>query len=335
MEIPPDVIALSGWQVFLILLNTVTNLSFQNASILAALLCVTATTIVLLRWFLPVFTKNKMSVWKQLGVILGISIATPVSLLWFVDGLMYLGYIGITSFHNPTVIMLRPLALLQFIYACKLFAHKQLTKRQILIAGLVSLLGTYVKPNFAICIVPALIVVSAYRLLKKKTVNIKGLAFGFFIPIGVILIIQFLFTFNSNIGGDAGIAFMPFAVMDVYSKHLLSKFILSILFPVFVTLLYIKKSVFDVRMILGWLIFLIGAFYTYFLAETGSRFYDGNFGWSGEITLVILFALSTLFYLEMPHNCRLRDFVLKVVWAGHVVVGVIYYFYCYFNNLYF
>jgi hypothetical protein len=102
-----------------------------------------------------------------------------------------------------------------------------------------------------------------------------------------------------------------------------------------VTLYYIKESVIDVRMILGWLSFMFGTFFTYFLAETGTRFYDGNFGWSGEITLVVLFTLSTLFYLEMPHDRRVPNIVLRFIWAGHVVSGAIYYFYCYYNNLYF
>ena len=228
--------------------------------------------------------------------------------------------------------MLRPLALLQFVYAYKLFGNEQLTGRQILIAGIASLVGTYTKPNFAICIIPALIVISSYRMLKKKTLDLKGLILGFFIPTGLVLIIQYLLTFNSE---NAGIAFMPFEVMNIYSKHLLYKFILSILFPLFVTILYYRDSLFDVRMLLGWLIFIFGAFYTYFLAETGSRFYDGNFGWSGEIALWILFAMSTLFYLEKAHNNRSHDLLLKVFWGAHVIAGVAYYFYCYFNNVYF
>jgi hypothetical protein len=127
---------------------------------------------------------------------------------------------------------------------------------------------------------------------------------------------------------------MPFGVMKMYSNYLLPKLVASILFPLFVSLVYIRRAVLDIRMILGWLIFLFGAFITYFFAETGQRFYDGNFGWSGEIALVILFITSTLFYLETPSVHPLGDITLKIIWASHVVFGIAYYFYFLSTKLY-
>jgi hypothetical protein len=152
------------------------------------------------------------------------------------------------------------------------------------------------------------------------------------IPVIGMLVWQFVTVYVND--ESVGIAFIPLGVMGVYSRYLLPKFVVSILFPLSVSILYIKRALLDVRMMLSWLIFLFGALFTYFFAETGQRFYDGNFGWSGEIALVVLFITSTLFYVEAPKGDRYRDILLRTVWAGHVLFGIAYYFYCLFATTY-
>lgn len=331
-EVPAFILAHSGWQLLLILINNVAGLPFETDSIIAALFCEVLTAFVLLQWFLPALAESNLSPLKKVVIVLGLMVASPISVFWLLDRRMYLGYIGITSYHNPSIILLKPFAILQFIYAYRLFTNRKLSWGQTGVAFVVSLIATFLKPSFAICIVPALGIMTLYYLAQKKPVDFRGLLFGLLVPMLGMLVWQFVITYITD--ESAGIAFIPFGVMKAYSKYLVPKLIVSILFPLSVTVLYIKRALFDVRMILSWLIFLFGAFFTYFFAETGQRFYDGNFGWSGEIALVVLFITSTLFYLETPKVYRNSDIMLKIVWASHVLFGVAYYFYCLFTTTY-
>jgi hypothetical protein len=331
-EVPAFIFAHFGWQLLLILINNIAGLSFETASVIAALFCEVITTFVLVQWFLPALEESHLSPLKKVGVVLGLMIASPISVFWLLDGRMYLGYIGITSYHNPTILLLKPFAILQFIYAYRLFTNRKFSLWEIGVASVVSLITTFVKPSFAICILPALGIMILYHFAQKKPVDVRGLLFGLLVPMLGMLVWQFVITYIAD--ESAGIAFIPFGVMKMYSKYLLPKLVASILFPLFVSIFYIKRAWLDIRMTLSWLIFLFGVFFTYFFAETGNRFYDGNFGWSGEIALVILFITSTLFYLETPKVHRYRDITLRIMWASHVVFGIAYYFYCLFTKSY-
>ncbi len=334
-NIPQNIIALAGWQFILIFINKIAGISFQGAGFLAALMSVGFAALVLFVWYFPLFRQKNYPFWKYFLILLGLLIATPIALLWPLDNKMYLGYLGITSYHNPTILVLKPLALIQFIIAYRSFqSNSPLSKWEIGLGFIVSVLGAYVKPNFAICILPAISAYTAYRMLRKQYVNLKGVFFGVVFPVTLMLAWQFLLTYQFN--DEGGIAFMPLVVMSSYSKFLGVKFILSILFPLLVSAVYWRDLAQDSRMVLAWIAFLLGAAYTYLLAETGSRIYHGNFGWSGEIALFILFAASTLFFLERTPAQNKTNFFkpLLIVWGLHVVFGAIYYAYCYFGVLF-
>ena len=259
-------------------------------------------------------------------------IAAPVSLLWPLDGLMYLGYIGITSYQTPTTYLLKPFTVVQFILAYKCFvSFPPLEKRHILAAAFVSLLSTFIKPSLAICLLPAMGIITVINLVQKRYVNLPAIIFGFGIPTVLVLGWQFLLTYYDNNLSSTG--FSPFTVMSVYSNYLFPKFLLSILFPLSVLLVAFKQVLRDIRMNLGWLSFLFGIMFSYFFIESGYRALDGNFIWSSEITLFLLFAVSTLFIIDIPPGKK--QTFLQAVWLLQVVSGVVYYCYCLFLNSYF
>ncbi|MCE9646931.1 MAG: hypothetical protein K8S20_13100 [Chloroflexi bacterium] len=313
--------------------NWLTGFGFQKIGFVVSVLFSELAALVLFLWFWPVFIKRKLPIWMDLLIILGISIATPISLFWPWDHHMYLGYVGITTYHSPTIILLKPFALLQVILACACFDHSiPLEKGRIIAAGVVSLIAAYIKPSLAICILPALGGFAVYRLMQRRRVNLSGLFFGFVLPSVLFLIWQFFVTYFAN--EEGGIIFLPLGVMGAYSDHLIFKLILSALFPMLVLIVYYEQAKLDERIMLAWLLFGFGLFFTYFFAESGPRRMDGNFGWSGEITLMLLFMVSTLFYLEMPPKQPWINFLVKAGWILHVVFGVLYYFYCIYNNTY-
>ena len=324
VAVPTYVVAHAGWQVLLLLFNAF-GLQFKWANLISLLLCEAITVVILLRWFWP--SPNVIQpFWKTGIILLGISVAAPISIFWPLDHQFYLGYIGIVTYHNPTIIFLRPFAILQFVFSMRYFESRPISKLEILGMAIISMLATFAKPSFAICLIPALGILALYKIFQKKQVDLSALLIGFAVPTALVLVIQFLITYRADDSG--GILFAPFAVMGYYSNLLLPKFLLSIVFPLLVTIVYRKQAWQDVRMILTWLIFIFGCVYTYFLAEGGSRFYDGNFTWSGEIALYVLFAVSTLFFLDMEKSTGKPDSFLRFIWLCHVGVGIIYF--CYF-----
>lgn len=153
---------------------------------------------------------------------------------------------------------------------------------------------------------------------------------GLGIPSVLLLAWQFFTTYTAS--DEAGVIFAPFAVMSAYSGHLLFKFVLSIWFPIWMMALWWKEAKKDHGLLLAWLVFAAGAFYTYFLAESGSRFLHGNFGWSGEIANVILFVSAGLFFakqLAHPRPWKWKEILaLCVAFLPHLAYGIAYYIYC-------
>jgi len=267
--------------------------------------------------------------WLAAGALL----AAPLSLFFFGDGLMYLGYLGINSYQSPTMYLLKPLALIQFIYAYRCFdSSAPLKKYEIALAALVSMLGAWVKPILSITLLPALGIFAALRLFKKDEIHWGGVM-ALAAPTLLMLVWQYGLAFASGAEGGGGLAFAPLAVMSAYSRNLLPKFFLSVFFPALVLMLHFKDLWRAPMMTLGWLTFLVGAFYSYFLAESGLRALDGNFIGCGEIALFLLFAASTAFYFNLP---RPRAQVwLTAAWILHVLFGVAYYLRSAFGNTFF
>ena len=322
--ISPDVLAHAGWQIALVLTNKLFHSSFEFAGFLVALFSTGLTALILFFWYQPVLSKTNWPSWKTVLVILGVCIAAPVSLLWPLDRLMYLGYIGITSYHNPTSILLKPFAILQLIFAYQCFREAGVVNNwQILLGTLISAVCTFIKPSLAICILPALAVFSTYRILKREYLNYKALFWGLGLPTVIVLVWQFALTYSAS-QTDA-IVFLPFVVMREYSDYLGWKLLLSILFPLALLIAFFHQAIRDTRMILAWLIFLIGIILTYFFAESGPHMMDGNFGWSAEIASLLLFVVSTLFYFEESAKTTKSAKLLTMLWSLHVVFGVLYY----------
>jgi len=94
--------------------------------------------------------------------------------------------------------------------------------------------------------------------------------------------------------------------------------------------LYFQKTRQDLSFNLAWLTFIFGAFYTYFLAES-ERVTDGNFIWSGQITLFMLFVVSAVFFLRQIYEpgkgftFSRAAIICIVIWMLHVASGVLWY----------
>jgi hypothetical protein len=279
-------------------------------------------------------------IWLTLAAMM----VTPITLFSW-DGTipsLRLGYIiNSNDYNNPTILLLKPLALLLFFYAVKVFNEQlgsQIKIGVVISAVGITVLSTIAKPSYIICLLPALGLTVLIRVFRKQPINWLLMIVGIALPAVVILTWQFLLRFSGNqnsIANQVSILFAPFAVISAKSSQLFPKFILSILFPLSVYILFFKYSKKNLNLNLAWLSFLVGAFYAYFLAEagtTGRISLAGNFFWCAQITSFILFVISLRFFLKTRRKIKVlkvkeksngRFLVCAVIFSFHFISSFI------------
>lgn len=238
------------------------------------------------------------------GLSLALMVLMPIDI--FTPDNLFVGYIGVNAYHNPTIVLLKPFAVILFWCAGQVFQNNMdATGRKrksvpIWLCAIVSVFCVLAKPSNAIALLPALIVIAGYRIMKRQALDWRLLFWGILFPAGYVLVFQMaLFT------SSTGFIFAPLAVIYSWVRinpdapnGIIWKFLLSILFPLLVYVFYFKAAVKSVYLNLAWVVFGFGAAYMYLLAEGGSRLPDANFTWSAICALFILFIVSTAFFIQ-------------------------------------
>lgn len=321
-------------QAAIILFKQIFQISYSAACFLVVLLSIVVAAILLFSKMYAATDKPLLSGTLALGLLL----VAPLPLLAPLDGHQYLGYIGINVIHNPTLHLLKPFALLIFAFATNGSRRDTPVKwSHLATCILVTIACALTKPSYIIVLLPALGIAAAVPALRRALAGQAVLFYGILLPGVLILAGQYWITYSSQqlsgvYAGKSGIILAPLVVMSYYSSWLLIKFFLSIAFPLAVLLGHFRQIINDGRLCLAWLAFIIGAAYTYLLAESGPRIFQGNFFWSGQITLFILFATSLGFLYEQKQaNARSNrpySFVFNfclVLFILHILSGISFY----------
>lgn len=332
-KVPASMLPLSDWQVLVVGVMNIFAIKPRAASFLVTLFSILMSNLFLFGWMLPVLQKRGLSPWWGVLLALGLSLVAPVALIAILDRKLYVGYLGLITYHNPTIMLLRPLAILQFIYAARSFTNRPASWLEILFVAIVSTLANFAKPNYSICIIPAISILAVFYLWKKQALDWKMLVFGFGLPLVISLALQYMVVYQDN--NSRGIIFFPGGTLTMYSGYLLPKFLLSLVFPLALAVFYWPQIRKDPRQLLAWISFAFGVIYSYFIAEGGDHFKDGNFTWSGEITLYILFCASTIYWLENHRQGLLKEWQLITAWSLHLAFGLLYYLHYFFTFLYY
>lgn len=326
-KIPVHILAHPLYQILIGALIWISRsvLDTDHASIVLVTASMTICALIFYVWL-----GRRTDLWSEaVRVFLSISlgIVTPIMLFQPVDGQYYFGYIGLANYHNPTVIMLKPFALIMLIYAVAGIQNRLPAWYHTLAFCLITIGATLLKPSFTLSLFPVVILFILWKLYRKEGWNKKLLLAGLLIPGVVILAAQYLYTYiQKDTGG--GLAFAPFAVESMFSGYLGWKFILSVFFPIITVLGMGKKAFVTTENQVAWLAFLLGSIQMYFIAETGNRMDDGNFRWSAQITLFVLFAVMIRSLWQQPKWTWRQIIPLTVGYLPHIVAGVIYYLHC-------
>ena len=235
--------------------------------------------------------------WLRAGAAVTLTFVAPIMLLAFQDGLFYYGYIGLANYHNPTIHLLKPIALISLLFAIRAINGEGSSWKAITLAAFVIAISSWLKPNYVMAILPALGLTVILRKLQHRKLDFKMLIFGFALPGITVLFIQWLIAYYFG-DPNEGIILAPFVVEGSYSGNLLLKFFLSCLFPLTVLFISRRRLLLDSNLLVGWTGFLVGTAQFYLLAEGGQRMFDANFRWSGQIMLFLLFAVTVRWLLR-------------------------------------
>lgn len=260
-------------------------------------------------------------------------IVAPITVFTWPQLQLYFGYIPANMQHSPTQIALKPWALLVSVFAwmaCFPSADSRRSPAMLVGVVLVTALMTLTKPSYALPLLPLLLLIVTWRLLRRQPLD-WPLLIALLAPLLAILAGQYLLTYQTSTAGTGlGIGFFTVPRLFAPLAEWLWKFPLSVAFPLALTLVEWRSARRDPYLGMSWLIFGAGAFLTFFVYERGARLTDGNFLWSGQITIFILFAAALRFALSHygPDVLRTlrppgwRAWIVLLLLLLHVVSGV-------------
>lgn len=246
----------------------------------------------------------------------------PISALFFLDNHIYFGYIYSNTFHNPTIWTLRPFAIALFILTTTLVNSHRFSLGTGFASVALATLACMAKPNLTIVLLPAMAV---FLIFNKASAGAWRNALWIIVPSLICLAFQYYFSFGKAIDGQ-GIHWQPLFVMGMFSNHLLIKFLLSIAFPLAVVFLFPDNAFRWQPLQLAWLTFLFSAVMVYSLNETsGVSGGAGNFGWSAQISLLLLFLCSIALLIKERPLAPWRRNLCFAILCLHLIFGLIFY----------
>jgi hypothetical protein len=229
------------------------------------------------------------------GAVLALLVllVTPITVLTWNRHQLLTGYVNITSYENPTVNVVRPLALVLFWLLIDRFSGRA-RPRVVAVAAALSFLALAAKPSYTICLLPAMALLAAWSLLRRRPVDWRLLLLGFVGP--SVLGLAFQFWATRSLEGGVGVA--PFKIVrQLLESRGLSPWmfvpllVLSILFPAVVAAAYWKRGTTTLSWVMAWVTFGVGLAVFCLLTITGRRDY-GDFVWGAQIALFVLFVES-------------------------------------------
>lgn len=231
--------------------------------------------------------------------------------------LIYLGQGSPNIWHNITLWMVKPLALLALLSTLKAIAEN--SAKYYFFGAVATLTSLFAKPNFVIVFLPALFTLLLYRKYFTKP------ALYFFAITAIlstlILLYQFLNTFNN----DSKVVVDFLAVWSSRSQNIPVSIFLALAFPIMFALSQSRKKM-NNALLLSWYMTGFGIILFVLFAETGERFRHGNFGWSYMISMSLLYLFSILeFFKEIDTMHTFKRVTLSLLLLSQSVIGLYYF----------
>lgn len=321
------------------ILATSPNLELPLAWVIAGFLAITEIYILIAlcqAWWMSNYFERNSAYHGPAGyfISLCLMIAWPILLPKYLSQYYYLGYIPPSNLYIiPTQTTLKLTTLLMFVLSARIFIEV-MSKRSIALLCLATVLCGLSKPSGLLALLPALWLLAGSAWLARKRFDLRALLIVSAISLAVLLW-QFYFKFVSTtapVYRSSIIITEPFAVYRHYSDLLPLKFLLSVLFPVYVLATYRKLAWADPYVRYAVIVFVIGLLTAGFLGESPPHLYAGNFTWSAQIGCFVLFLATTAYFFSQAIMAPKRQpaiIVGYILFGMHIAAGIFYYIHSY------
>jgi hypothetical protein len=253
-------------------------------------------------------------------LIFVMNIPNRLSFTWLI------GQFSPNVWHNSTTIVLMPISLLIFMKSLNWLKEPNLNKDLWWNTFLLPI-SMLVKPSFFFVFAPAwaLVILLKFGLSKKLILGSFPLFTGTSLLVVQILQIYYFYPYHES----AGFRIDPFFVWSNWSYFIPSSILVSIAFPLSVTILFWKevKSLLDFQF--SWLMLLFGIILYALLAENGPFWIQvsNNFGWQLYVADFLLFLVSLRFLLAKTFPFTDLSWKSSLSWSLffiHLGFGILY-----------
>jgi len=321
-------------------LSRLLGFSLLNAGLLtalAAVLAATAITYVLLLDALPRRWGSWGPALLAAFVASVLQMVAPIVFATAWAGNLYLAYMAPNVYHNPTVVLLKPFGLLLMVEAAAAFGPGAAGLWTLVRGALWSFLSTVAKPSLALALVPALVVLAGATILLRRPLR-KVQVTVLLGALGAVLLGQYLYAQNTGDPNVTQAYFRPGYLDNLYISYfhvtavggpwwLALRYLLSVAFPIAVLLLFRRTVLQDRLLVLAWVTMLFAAFVNFsFVEGLGDYALDGNYQWTGEIGVYLLFIASAIHVLR--HGLDLvtwRTAICGTVFGLHLAAGLVFF----------
>lgn len=250
-----------------------------------------------------------------LGLFFSFIIPDPYSLFFLKR--LYLGKIAPIVWHNSTIILLFPFAILLFWKQLSFFdSSKKISTKDVFIINFLVVLNVFIKPSFIFVYIPVTFVFLLFDIKRDSFKTFLLKVSPVFIG-GLVILIQYYLIFilqSSSIQEEPSgiIISSPFQILLplMPAWFIPISLFMSFILPIFSLILY-KEIIKYQPFLYALCLTIVGIIISAFIMESGPRMYHGNFTWQNIICSYLLL-LSTILFLtpkfldENPKSNKLR-----------------------------
>ncbi len=300
--------------------------SFTACAILIAMASYLATILILKKrlyqnWKTSLWNKAYLYAWLAGFCLLMVN---PI-ILFTLKSRLILGYLPANLWHNPTYILMRPFALWLFFFIQD-YWETRLDAKQWWLVAIVSYLVIFAKPNFTLSMLPAL---GIFLVLKAGSLRKWNWSLLTALGVPALLSLTYQYWFLAQYPSESSFFFAPLVGALFYTKNgfvLIAFLLLSIAFPLMVSILDYKQALSRVDFQLAWLNFAV-ALLTFLLFTELPHVAMLNFSWGAVMAVFILFVVSLNHLVHDYHRLVIQAWKTKLLCgllALHFVSGVVY-----------
>lgn len=314
---------------------------YYIASIILLSIAVTAKFLVTHGYLLKYAASSSKAVTLYALAMMMLFVFPLPGLDFFQKNNFYLGQLPPNVWHNPTVILVMPFAVLLFFKSYELLFEKDTEHNRKLLIQIAILIAVnaLIKPSFLFTLIPSVLIIFGYNKFflfknaRNKYTQLLPYLFGiFFVSAEYYVIYQLNYTnstFNSfsNTDGHSSIIVAPFEVWKAFSSNIFIAMITSLFFPL--SYIFVAKGSPFKNTIVQFAIVNFSIAYAIWVlfAEEGGREFHGNFIWQVVITTYLLFfslLLNFIREVELKHISHKNILIIGGAFLLHFIWGIVY-----------